>query len=370
MNKRTVGLRSLELLYNSGSSSRVLNVLRTQRIAASENMELSPPLFQSPRLNKCIIVKHRLRIEDAEYFSNDAVSVTKLILPFDDKMLAIGGKSVLIGQNQWLESLADSAIIDPSNNSADLAVLRCLDQLPSFDPFLLRESLTRAGFTPDSRYFSLTRAEIQQMEAFVLKEISALVTMSLMGERTVQHSSMMRLVSKMLSANYDNDLEPLRATLRLTKDEFREAMFCWIGFLYYKQKASALDRQIKEFIHEIRSFMAEGMADPELRRYYSKTAQAILRRMLELFNVASGMINDYDQSYHAMTSTQNPNSFRAFLMAAPKMFISLGDALGQLTHIVEFWAYRKSLTKENRIPRADFYSVIHGFADSLAVQLH
>ena len=326
-------------------------------------------MFQSPRLNKVIILKHRLRTEDAEFFTYDTVSVTKLILPFDNRSLAIGGRSILVGQNHWVSSLVEAAVLDERVSANDLAVLKCLDLLPSFDPFLLRESLARAGFTPDPRYFNLGRTDVAQMESFVLKEISALVMMSLAGDGVIQHATLMRLVTKMLSANYDNDLEPLRGTLRLTKDEFREAMFCWIGFLYYKQKAATLDLRIKEFIHEIKSFMPADVSDAEMHRYYSRTAHAILRRMLELFSAAGQMIGQYDRSYAALTQTQNPAAFREFLLSAPKMFIELGDALGQLTHIVEFWSYRKSMDKQNRIPRTDYYSVIHGFAESLAVQV-
>ena len=38
----------------------------------------------------------------------------------------------------------------------------------------------------------------------------------------------------MLSNQIDEKLEPLRLTLGLTGNDFREGVFSWRGFLYYK----------------------------------------------------------------------------------------------------------------------------------------
>eukprot|EP01035_Chromulina_nebulosa_P003881 gene3880-5305_t len=67
-------------------------------------------------------------------------------------------------------------------DSPDGQLLKELDKIPSFDPFLLREWLARAGRVADERYFDLTPSIIEGMEQFVLEEISLLVSMALSGQ--------------------------------------------------------------------------------------------------------------------------------------------------------------------------------------------
>jgi hypothetical protein len=42
------------------------------------------------------------------------------------------------------------------------------------------------------------------------------------------------MASALLSGRMDQILEPLRVTLALTDNDFREGIFSWRGFLYYK----------------------------------------------------------------------------------------------------------------------------------------
>ena len=43
-----------------------------------------------------------------------------------------------------------------------------------------------------------------------------------------------RLADKLMTDETAQSLDPLRATLQLSGDEYREGVFAWKGFLYYK----------------------------------------------------------------------------------------------------------------------------------------
>ena len=60
----------------------------------------------------------------------------------------------------------------------DRMVLDLMDELPSLDPFLLREQLKRNGFEPARGYFAISDADVERMYAFVRAEVMALVTLS------------------------------------------------------------------------------------------------------------------------------------------------------------------------------------------------
>ena len=96
-----------------------------------------------------------------------------------------------------------------------MKLLRELDKIPSFDPFLFKEWMAKIGRNPDDRYFELTPSMIAGMEEFVFQEISMLVSISLSGVESNQ--AVLRLVRKMLSSNYDDDLAPdLASVARMT----------------------------------------------------------------------------------------------------------------------------------------------------------
>ncbi|MGZ7227044.1 hypothetical protein ACXWO0_11310, partial [Streptococcus pyogenes] len=61
----------------------------------------------------------------------------------------------------------------------DIQTLRLIDELPSLDPFLLREQLRRGGLDPSPCYFSISDSDLERMLAFVRNEIEPLVTLSL-----------------------------------------------------------------------------------------------------------------------------------------------------------------------------------------------
>ena len=91
---RTV--RDLGQIEKSASTSRVLNLLAVSKASRNDPGYSEQPFFTSPRLNESLIIKHRVRADEAGVLPKDRVSGTKVILPFERTDLKIGGRSFLI----------------------------------------------------------------------------------------------------------------------------------------------------------------------------------------------------------------------------------------------------------------------------------
>ena len=195
-------VRSLSRLHKAGSTARVLDLLRVWENAQHDNEPIEKPIFTHPILNKSFVIKHRLRRNETDIFEDGRATATKVLLPLDLSNLDAGGRYIFVGQPNYIDILSDATGIDISARQSDLKVMRALDSLPSFDPFLLREWLAKFGVFPDPRYFELSLSSVAQMEAFVFVEISQLVSMSLSGH--TQNESITRLVKKLLSSNPQN----------------------------------------------------------------------------------------------------------------------------------------------------------------------
>src|SRR5450755_3429249 len=70
---------------NGASSSRVLNLTAIGQAHGGNKAHNAKPLLLSRVLNNAIILKHRLRADEADLFTSPRVQATKIIIPFEKK---------------------------------------------------------------------------------------------------------------------------------------------------------------------------------------------------------------------------------------------------------------------------------------------
>ncbi|MBV9508705.1 MAG: hypothetical protein JO303_00305 [Caulobacteraceae bacterium] len=354
-------VRSLAHLQDSASTARVLNLLRISRRAARDPDYATKPFFQNHLLNRAIILKHRLRRHELELFSDNRQIATKIIIPIDGTDLKLGGWAMMVGQQNF-KSTAD--VMFGGLSLADEAMLHMLDDLPSLDPFLLREHLRRKQRFPARIYFEISDADIARMVSFVEAEIQKLIDLCYVdGKGATAGSS--RLVQKILSITVDADTEPLRLTLRLAKPEYQEGVFCWKGFLYYKWTLAQALPRVRKVIDAIAQARPAGPVDAEDRAYLAKTREELRRSILRICNTAKNSIQVYDNAFERLLGGQ-PQAFREFLLEAPSMFVNLGERLGAVNHIVSFWNFRFPGGKLGRIGAEELIDIFSDFESSLA----
>ena len=329
--------RSVRFLSALGgaSTSRVLNLFRI----ASDNLEnpehLEKPLFVSPIINKAFLLKHRTRADETYLFASPRAVATKIIIPFDSTDLRAGGRSLFVDQRGYTEALRDVGNYKSDALERDLSVLRMLNAVPSLDPFLLREHLRMNKIEVSPSYFAISEGDQERMHSFVSQEMSKLIAMA-GGDST----SSGRLVSAMLSNEIDEKLEPLRLTLGLTGNDFREGVFSWRGFLYYKWSMGKFWPDVMGVLREINTIQPFGALTPEQKVYLTAARRNIIEMVRDNGNHVNKALGVYDASFGDLVENQSPKTFRDFLLSAPYMFLELGEKLGAISHIVSFWRYR------------------------------
>ena len=99
--------RSLRGLEKTASTSRVLNLAALAVRNAGNPEHSAQPLFKSPVLNGSVVLKHRLRTDEAELFEGLTRTATKVIVPFDKSDLSLGGRTVFVGEKGWMPILQE-----------------------------------------------------------------------------------------------------------------------------------------------------------------------------------------------------------------------------------------------------------------------
>lgn len=359
-------VRSLSYLLDTASTSRVLNLVSAWKKNRFDKEYLDKPFFNNAVLNKSIILKHKLRSNELELFSDRRSTGTKILLPIDIEDLKLGGHYVFINQKNF-DQIAKSKFGDLFMvDNRDREILNLLDETPSLDPFLVREQFKRFSIIAADCYFELSKADADKMHSFVSREISVLVVKAF-GDSMNSLPKINSLVTKILSFKVDEDLEPLRLNLKMTADEFSDGIFCWKGFLYYKWFHVSAIPSINLAIRQIIRYKPPESIDGETRRKIAIHKMSLAKGLIETIGAVDALLSRYDNAYAEMTTNDNPHLFRQFLLTAPHLFKELGSSLGVVSHIISYWSYRLALTRGPAISAGELLLMFADFKDNLAV---
>jgi hypothetical protein len=335
--QRDRAFRSLKGLERTGATSRVLNFAAISARNAERGRDRLSPFFTASVLGGSLVIKHRLRSDELSVFARPRYTATKLVIPFERTDLSLGGRALFIGQQGWTKALG-SLHGETKAYDHDVALLEALDELPSLDPFLVREQLRRRHFQVAAAYFVLSDADLERMHGFVRTELEDLVRLACGSER-VSHETE-KLVHAILSGEEDVRLEALRGALHLDESEYGEGLFCWRGLLYYKWS-----------LQDVLPTLEDMMADLGAVRMVGPRSQAVVDRVYALKNqVANGFalrtaqvgqsLAEYDEAFALLRDQIDPAGFTRFLMGAPSVFRALGEDIGVISHAASYWRYR------------------------------
>ncbi len=348
----------------NASTARVLNLLMVYRKFGDTYEYREAPFFQNPVLNRCLIVKHRLRSNEYDMFDTPRTSATKVLVPIDHTDLKMGARFMFVGQTRFTELMEGALGIPYEPNSPDIRMLQLIDSIPSLDPFLLREQLRRAGLHPARCFFEVTEADVNRMFSFVQNEISPLIHMSC-GNDAAMTVYASRLVNKIMSSEIDSELDPLREVLQLDPRQFDEGIFCWKAFLYYKWQLSELMPRLRAVVQEINTVKSQATSDIEMLSQIEATRSQVRRQVAQACHRVRSTLDIYDDAYAELIKNGRAGPFRGFLLSAPSMFRELGERLAGIDHIVSFWRFRFPKDRLARVAPEELCDIFHDFESGL-----
>ncbi|WP_304168320.1 hypothetical protein, partial [Phenylobacterium aquaticum] len=318
----SLGARSLAQLEAAASTARVLNLVAVARDWGRAPGYRDQPLFRSRVLNTALYVKQRLPAGPSE---GPGVT-TRIFLPRATDALGLGGASLRVGDDAWRERLTEICGGDSPDLQEDFRVLGAVNELPSFDAFLLREHLRRREIEAAGCYVPISASELQGVQGFVINEVAQLVLLAFgKGQDPTQTA---KLVGAILSAQNDPRLEPLRRTFGLDEEAFREGVFAWKAFLYYKRAMAELRTTVQIASAEIGRMVLLQPCPPVIGKYVEAGQDRICRALAKETSEAAQILAVYDTAFRDLTEKGDPRGFRDFLTAAPSLFFGLGDRMG------------------------------------------
>lgn len=351
------GVRNLKHLTAGCSSARVLNLHHFWRTASLEPDYHSRPFFDHPVLNRSIILKHNVRPGEEGRFTIRRQNATKVVLPFDANDLGCGGQYFFVGQNDFVGLLARNFDYSERRLDRDVALLLLLDRLPSLDPFLLSQAAALDQHNIAPCYFNVTPGDAARMSLFVTDEIEPLVRMCLGGHDGAADGAA-RLSQLIVSDEDSPELDLLQGTLRLRPAEFRQGVFAWKAFLYYKWRAQQLSPEIVQTAQAIRSMRLSAKQRTSLDSIAPRVRNDIALAVSRAWGEVRQTLALYNVAYQSLVEHQRADTFRAFLLEAPRLFMALGDRMGRIEHITSFWKMRFRTQTPESLPLEDLIEIL------------
>ena len=359
-------LRSLTSLQANASTARTLNLIAVWETNGDTEDYRTRPLFKHPILNRSIILKHRLREDERDLFSSGETSATKVLLPLDITNLRVGARSFFIEQRGYADILDEILCLSPEAAEHDRSLLGVIDGLPSLDPFLMREHLSRAGFSPARCYFEITKSDMGRMLQFVQKEVAPLIGMTAAEAEGQLHEMASKLAGKIMTNAGDSELEPLRKGLGMEPAAFAEGMFCWKGFLYYKWLLIDLMPKLQPVSAEIARVTPKGAVSNEDKAHLTAARARLGKAVSSAVADVRKTLGAYEAAYKAIAVDKQPLVFRDFLNTAPSLFYDLGEKLGAVQHIVSFWRFRFPLDARVVVSPDELADIFTDFESSIS----
>ena len=351
--------RNLALIRESAATTRVLDLAFIQDKFGDDPEYKAKPMFECERLNDAIIMKHALRASERHIFNGRRLTATKVLFPLARSDLSLGGESLFVGERDFARLLgAKVGIPDRNQMQNDLDVLTLLDELPSFDPFLMRERLRQIGREPARCYFDVSTADTHRMQKFVSSAIAALVELAFADKAPAPRELSVRLADKLMTDENSTSLEPLRATLKLSGEEYREGVFAWKGFLYYKWVVSEWGEGLPTLARSILGARIMGASREDMTQL-GESRQSIVKIMSTTMGRVYAALGQYDDAFQSL-SEGKPAAFRTFLLSAPQMFLEIGEAVGIIKHIDSFWRFR---FPAGRVPTMEVNEALEIFSE-------
>ncbi|MEZ5996649.1 MAG: hypothetical protein R3C25_12955, partial [Hyphomonadaceae bacterium] len=298
------------------------------------------PLFRCAKLNRALILKHALRPYERALFDRPEPHTTKIVFPYSPTELELGGTSVMIGEKRFDQLFRNAVGVNNSDTDfdADFELLNLLHEAPSFDPFLLREQLRRIDREPARCFFEISNADTEGMLAYVASEIEPLTNLAFGASGRRAEKLSMRLAEKLMTDDGAQLLDPLRAALQMSDAQYREGVFAWKGFLYYRWLLGKLNARHETFAASFKACRV-SYAGRTKRSDIEALRESIMSRADSVLWRAGEALLDYDNAFAALARGQ-PNVLRDFLLSAPGRFVALGEAIGAVEHLHSLWGFR------------------------------
>lgn len=366
--------RTFRETFNSGAT-RILNaagITKTMIEKAAEDGGEPQFLFGSRGLNRVVFIKKPKDRSDAADFYEEAMRakkqkaaetpqsqiVTMVYSPFDFDDIPGGGTSFELGSSQQDMMLQEAVGFNPKGGAdtveRDLKILGVLEELPSLDPFLLKDKMIGEGLEVDETYFDISEEEFLAIKNYILKKFEP-ITRKVIGSNTDQarkHSE--EFIMKLWEGQDLSYLAPITQVFNLDPSHASDIYYAWKGLSYY-------EFNYKKDLTTLLTF-ADWLQNKSQPAHYVPPEEAVelqtLSRQVAVkfarhLEQSSKILRSYNDAYEELFVREGDSKqFVSILQRSSDLFWKTSASISALNHAVAVWS-QQTVKKDREKLNAD-----------------
>ncbi len=350
-------------------SSRVFNVCsrsaELSRLIANSAEEAEPGfLFHSRELNNVILVKEARPSRKSSRYHFDHSIGTKLYFPYNCARIYDGGKSAFIDDPQIRRMLKHHAGLDFDEKSEDadrdLSLIRLLEELPSLDPFLVKDKLDIEGIHAHEIYFQISDTEWKAIQAHVSEKLKPIIAFAFPDSEDLQKGRTLFLMKKLWNTKDIDTLMPIMDAFDLPREEASKIFSAWKGIMYYDfeyNRCLPSWRQNIEWMGQ--DAVPTDFVDPERRALLRELTDSVRGQYKEFWHELRDIFSSYEDAYEKLfVLRQEPGPFVEFMRTAVKTYWILGSRMSAINHSAIVWDILTSGTFKRRLNYDQLYNLL------------
>jgi len=375
--------RSLRETLSSGAS-RIFNVAAiTRRLEDDAQAAGVPPperlLFGHRGLNRAVFIKRPKEfapppssplVASAEILDNGQLRTvtldthirmekgdidTVVYIPYDADNITGGGNSFELGGRGRIQALYDTIGFDARSDAVDarrdLRLLELIEDLPSLDPFLLKDRVALEGVTVPDAYFTISDDEFEDIKRYILTKFRPIT------ERVVDPASpnaaevAEHFIMKLWEAKDLDYLKPITDAFRVDPAQAGEIYYSWKGVTYYEYQYKRGQKQLLGFADWMHGkAVPSTFVKADVREELAAAARDVATAFARHLRNSSEILRIYNQGYEDLfVRGGDARPFIEFLRESSTLFWDIAASISALNHGVAVWRQRTRNVEDGRL---------------------
>jgi hypothetical protein len=348
-----------------GSSSNVFNC---RDLSKKVSLSGGQFLFKNNSLNRAVFLKLPMKSMEIQDNRRHIINKfeTKIYFPFE-KNLVRGGQTFFFQDKGFYEAIRqlsdDAYLVNDDDYNYDCFILRTLEEMPSLDPFLLKEKFRQKSINVDEAYFSFTKEAWNQIKVFVMQKFRPLIDFAY-GDSPPSDKKCMQLTDTLWEANGDNpDIQRLFMAFGAPKEKIDNILYAWKGIMYYENSYTNQSVQTRKLLDWMDGFEnVLGGVTPDIKEKRHQVRNYIDNNSRDTLKVLHGYIKSYNELF---IYKRNASQFIDFLNGCSDSFVEISHTLSRTNIIMQIWkSFSVTLGKKN-IDFAQARNILESFQKNM-----
>jgi len=368
----------------SDNSSVVLDVAK--RRAKTEG---DKPLFACRSLNSTIIFKMPNfddrsgggASEDGDWDlaamlrnkpePSDRPIETGIFVPYADGDRAAGGVILYVRQRNFEQLMREFLGLNYGTTEGptkrDRQILERIDEVPSLDPFLLKQALQKDFADIDRAYFDISDAEDAAIRDTISRKVLPIVKKALDGQ-TSGRAALETFVNAIWNPSAP-EASLFVSAFGISASQTQETFEAWRGITYYEWSYGRIVKPIARLLGWIQSERARPLdgqqAGAAVRQQLESMRVTVGRKLSENARAPEKFFRDYSMRHGEFVDRNDPTRFRDFLRTARANYWQLGWSITALIHVVGIFSRAVSRGTDGQVSAEILYNLYRDIDQAL-----